>query len=70
MAIMQKSSPYLTAAVIAELKRKKVLIMGNLPWALLALGKIKFLTGRYDEVGENIRYVTRGKSYINEKKDY
>ena len=53
MAIMQKSSPYLTAAVIAELKRKKVLIMGNLPWALLALGEIKFLTGRYDEAGEN-----------------
>jgi CheY-like chemotaxis protein len=36
----------------AECFYEKVLTMGNLPWALLGLGKIKFMTGCYDEAKE------------------
>jgi len=42
--ILTKKGDYTEAAVFYE----EVLSMGNLPWAMLGLGKIKFITGDYD----------------------
>lgn len=42
--ILTKKGDYTEAAVFYE----EVLSMGNLPWAMLGLGKTKFITGDYD----------------------
>ncbi len=42
--ILTKKGDYSEAAVFYE----EVLSMGNLPWAMLGLGKIKFITGDYN----------------------
>jgi tetratricopeptide (TPR) repeat protein len=43
--ILTKKGDYTDAAVFYD----EVLSMGNLPWAMLGLGKIKFITGDYNE---------------------
>jgi tetratricopeptide (TPR) repeat protein len=51
--ILIKKGDYAEAAAFYA----KVLTMGNLPWAMLGLGKIKFITGNYEEakgIFENI----------------
>lgn len=51
--ILIKKGDYAEAAAFYD----KILTMGNLPWAMLGLGKVKFITGNYEEakgIFENI----------------